>query len=298
MPSLKESLKESAAARAGIERRFGFMPLSVLRLTRGALSRSMFHYSAEHGRNTGQGVDRPKAREAGAPATIKLGGSGPRMHSDGTETFSVMAAELVEFFVKYYAEPGQTYLDPFMGQGVQMQVAHRLGLHYWGFDACAKFVRYIEAVRAKLGPTPTRIEVFHGDSRDPARIPDGIGDFSFHSPPYWDIEHYDDDPAQLGVGKSYEQFLDGMRDVARAWLPKFKPGAWHVVNVSDFRTGGQFYPYHTDTIEVFTRAGWAVHDQWIVEGLIAGLPKVFAADFNTKRIAPRVHEYAIVFRKP
>jgi hypothetical protein len=297
MASLKEALQESAASRSAIERRFGFMPLSVLKLGRSGLSRNMFHYCKERGRNTGQGVERARVREEGAPSTIRLGGAGSSMQSD-KESFSVMPAELVEFFVKYYSEPNSTYLDPFMGQGIQMQAAKKLGLHYWGVDCCEKFFRYIEAVKRKIDDGRTGLNVFLGDSRFPTQIPDGIGDFSFHSPPYWDIEHYDDDPAQLGIGKTYEEFLSGMQAVAEAWLPKFKPGAWHVVNVNDFRRNGIFYPYHCDLIDAFVRAGWQTHDVWIVEGLVSGLPKVFAADFHKKHIAPKVHEYALVFRKP
>jgi hypothetical protein len=209
-----------------------------------------------------------------------------------------MPAELVAFFVRYYARPGDVYLDPFMGQGVQMQVAKRLGLHYHGYDLSAGFFRYIEAVRAKIDDGSTTLSITLGDSRHPDAIPDGIGDFSFHSPPYWDIEFYGEESGQLGYKQTYEDFLAGMEAVARAWLPKFKSGAWHVVNVNDFRKGGRFYPYHADTITLFRRAGWELADTWIIDGLVGGLPKAFAVDFNMKRIAPKVHEYALVFRKP
>lgn len=208
-----------------------------------------------------------------------------------------MPAELVEFFVKYYASPGDVYLDPFMGQGVQMQVAHLLGLHYWGYDLSSEFFAYIDSVREKIEDNTTALQIFCGDSRNPEHIPDEIGDFSFHSPPYWNIEYYGDEPEQLGKG-TYEDFLQGMEDVARAWLPKFKSGAYHVVNVNDFRMGGTFYPYHADTLALFKRAGWELADLWIIEGLVGGLSKAFAVDFNLKRIAPKLHEYALVFRKP
>jgi len=307
MPSLRESLNQSAVVRGELLRRFGFMPMSLLRLSRGELSRSMFNYQGEEkGRsvtNAGDaGMRLAKSAEGKASAAErkKLGIIGGVLTSQkGTSRTgaSIMPAELVEFFVKYYAAPGDVYLDPFMGQGVQMQVAHRYGLHYWGFDLCEEFFRYIEAVRAKIDTGTTTIRTFLADSKNPDPIPDGIGDFCFTSPPYWDIEWYGDDPEQLGIGKSYPDFIAGMEAVARAWLPKFKPGATCVVNVNDFRKDGRFYPYHADTVSLFRRAGWAVHDIWIVEGLIAGLPRVFAADKNSKRIAPKVHEYCIVLRR-
>lgn len=173
-----------------------------------------------------------------------------------------------------------------------------LGLHYHGYDLSHDFCTYIRAVKDRIDDGTTELHITEGDSRDPSSIADNSGDFSFHSPPYWDIEYYGDEAGQLGYKQSYEDFLIGMQAVASAWLPKFKSGAYHVVNVNDFRAHGRFYAYHADTIALFQRAGWGLHDIWIIDGLVGGLPKAFAVDFNRQRIAPKVHEYAIVFRKP
>lgn len=304
--SLKESLAESANARAEMLTKFGFMPMSILKLSRGALSRSLFHYAQERackvGNANGAGANRAVSQRAKDDERTRndmgLFGGQVRTRRYMREEPSIMAAELVEFFAKYYAAPGDTYVDPFMGQGVQMQVAHRLGLHYWGYDLCAEFFRYIDAVRGKIDNNTTGLHTFYGDSKFPTNIPDGVGDVCFTSPPYWDIEDYGDHPEQLGCNKSYSEFLQGMEAVARAWLPKFKPGGWCVVNVNDFRKGGRFYSYHSDTINLFERAGWETHDMWVVEGLISGMSRVFAVSRNERKTAPKVHEYCIVFRRP
>jgi hypothetical protein len=299
-------MKASAANRAAMVKRFGFVPMSVLRLSRGALSRSMYTYQSETPSRAMRGgsittddsTDDAKGRASARKARgMMIGGSMTATKGGQRIAASIMAAELVEFFVKYYAKPGDLYLDPFMGQGVRMQVAHRLGLHYVGTDVSEEFFRYVDAVRKKIDDGTTRIETYLADARDPHMVPDGAGDFSFHSPPYWDIEYYGDEPGQLGSG-TYDEFLAGMEQVAKAWLPKFRQGAFHVVNVNDFRREGRFYAYHSDTIVMFKQAGWRLHDTWIVDGLIAGLPRAFAVDKNSHRIAPKVHEYALVFCKP
>jgi DNA modification methylase len=304
---LKASLKQSISDRAALVKKFGMVPLSILKIHRGELSRRMFLYQQEVPQRsanankeanvklmtTDGAIEKHRSRrELGLIGNVKSG------HSGSNTAASTMPAELVAFFIKYYARRGQVYLDPFMGQGVQMQVARLLGLDYYGYDLSAEFFAYIDAVRRKIDDGATTIRITHGDSRTPTEVPDGIGDFSFHSPPYWDIEFYGTEAGQLGYRQTYEDFLRGMEDVARAWLPKFKPGAWHVVNVNDFRKDGRFYPYHADTIALFRRAGWVLTDTWIIEGLVGGLPKAFAVDFNLKRIAPKVHEYALCFRKP
>jgi hypothetical protein len=335
--SLLESLKRSEENRAEMVRRFGFVPHSIIRISRGSLSRKMFIYqqerkdrSASIGANSLMRFAVTDAEKEKAAERMALGVLGGRMSSsrrdkrwkeyrkrkqaDAAELgrriatspthqgenrmqASTMPAELVDFFIKYYAEPGQVYLDPFMGQGIRMQVAHYRKLHYYGMDASEEFFAYIDAVREKIDDGTTTLVAILGDSRHPDRIPDGIGDFSFHSPPYWNIEFYGEEPEQLGA-LDYPDFLKGMEDVARAWLPKHKPGAWHVVNVNDFRKGGVFYPYHADTLALYQRAGWVYHDMWIVDGIVGGLPKAFAVNFNMKRIAPKTHEYCLVFRAP
>jgi len=291
MSDLKASLGRSADNRAAMLKKFGCVPLSILKISRGELSRKMFQF---HGERRG---DRPKTTYKDTETGIN------RTTAEGKPmanrvVVSIMPAELVAFFIRYYARRGDVYLDPFMGQGVQMQVAKMFGLHYYGYDLCEEFYRYIDAVRQKIDDGKTTIQTTLGDSKQPDAIPDDIGDFSFHSPPYWDIEYYGDDPEQLGRGHTYGEFIAGMEAVARAWLPKFKAGAYHVVNVNDFRKDGKFYPYHADTIGLFQRAGWALTDTWIIDGLVGGLPKAFAVDFNMKRTAPKTHEYALVFRKP
>lgn len=298
--ALKKSLEQSAANRAAMTRRLGMVPLSILRLSRGSLSRRMFQYAGDgdtsvkvHNTNTAKRKRLAAISYKGAkasPSNSQSGGGGP--------VLSIMPAELVEFFIRYYAEPGDVYLDPFMGQGVQLQVAVLLGLHYYGYDLSEGFCEYIDSIIERLEIKSTIVQATHGDSRSPDEIPDGIGDFSFHSPPYWDTEDYGDDPRQLGTGKTYREFLDGMHDVAAAWLPKFKPGAWHIVNVNDFRKGGKFIPYHADLISTFCAAGWELHDTWIIDGLVGGLPRAFAVSSNNRRLAPKVHEYALVFVKP
>ena len=286
-----ENLKQSAIEREAMLNRFGFIPVSILKISRGRLSSQMFNYQHES--------DNQRLLVRDPETGVMRSRPGNEFHySSNRPTASIMPAELVQYFIKYYALPGQVYLDPFMGQGVQMQVAKVLGLDYYGYDCCEEYVRYIEGIVQRIDDGETVIKANLGDSRKPDKIPDGIGDFSFHSPPYWDIEYYDDSEAQLGYNQTYDDFLQGMEDVARAWMPKFKPGAFHVVNVNDFRRDGIFYPYHADTIKLFQRAGWQMHDVWVIEGLVGGFPRMFAVNKNKTRIAPKIHEYALVFRKP
>jgi len=296
--SLRDRIVESGRKKRDMIKKFGFVPASILKLSRGALSRSMFsmqHETPARNSETQQGYrDKlERLKDAGytkaAPSNRKAG--------RGTLGLSIMPAEIVEFFAKYYGSERCVYLDPFMGHGIRMQVAKHLGFDYYGYDMSAEFFKYIESVKKKIDDTKTVMQITHGDSRSPDEVPDNIGDFSFYSPPYWDIEYYGDEEGQLGIDTTYEEFLDGMRDVARAWLSKFKCDAFHCVNVNDFRKDKKFYPYHADLIKKYQEAGWQLHDTWIVDGLVGGTPRAFAVSFNEMQIAPKVHEYVLVFQK-
>jgi len=47
MSDLKARLQKSQEARAAMLKRFGFMPMSILKLSRGALHRRMFQYAGD-----------------------------------------------------------------------------------------------------------------------------------------------------------------------------------------------------------------------------------------------------------
>ena len=307
MSELDERLVESVKARRAMLDRFGFIPMSVLRLNRGALSRSMFNLLTERPGGSMPSMasrayeDIAKSPEAKATAKERrernLLGVGAAMPTQNRTSVSMMAAELVDFAVKYYAEPGQVYLDPFSAQGIQMQVAVLRDLDYWGSDVCAEYVAYTNNVRERLSIAPERhVEVRCQDSRLTDWVPDGIGDFSFYSPPYWDIEFYGPEPEQLGTGKTYDEFIEGMTEVARAWHPKFKPGAFVTVNVADLRRDKQLIPYHAHTIELMAAAGYTMHDLWVVDQLVVGLSRAFAVSYNNRKVAPKTHEFLLVFR--
>lgn len=293
-------LDKSDRERVEMQKRLGFIPLSVISQIRyGELSKRMLKYQGERPATRNAATDFSKDKVEMLASHGRKATAIPPAGSD-REALSIMPAELVDFFVKFYAEPGMTYIDPFMAQGIQLQVAHMRGLNYLGYDLCQEFFDYctsiLPLVKTMKDVEDARIEIFCGDSRLPKLIPDGVGDFSFHSPPYWDIEYYGPEKEQLGTGETYEDFLEGMRQVAAAWLPKFKPSAYHIVNVGDFTRQGKFYCYQADTIAVFKAAGWKLHDVWVLDQIVAGSNRIFAVSSCLKKRAPRVHEYALVFR--
>lgn len=285
MGKTSEGLAKSRTNRANMLKYFGFIPLSVLNIKRKNIR--IIQYQEETGEHAAHKKEHQYSKQFNASCKGSRGG----------DRYSIMPAALVEFALKYWGTKNSLYLDPFAGQGVQMQVAKNMGVDYIGFDICAKFMKFNRAVAKKINTGKTRIDLHEKDAREIGEESKGW-DFCFTSPPYWDIEHYDDNPKQLGVNKDYDVFLEGIKDVYAAMYKQAKSGAVIVININDFRKAGKFYSYHADTIRLLEKAGFNVIDVAVLSGgLVSGIARAFAVDFNLKRILPKVHEYLIIARK-
>jgi ParB-like nuclease domain len=115
--------------------------------------------------------------------------------ASGTSVFDPVLCEIA---YRWFCPPGGTVLDPFAGGSVRGIVAARLGRPYVGIELRAEQVAANQAQASLAGdPAPRWIA---GDSRDLARLAAGIeADLVFSCPPYWNLERYPDDPADLST---------------------------------------------------------------------------------------------------
>jgi hypothetical protein len=106
MSDLKASLKQSVVNRTAMVKKFGVVPLSILRISRGSLSRRIFEYQKErplrHHDNESSRSKLKDLYEAGY-AGLKTGKSSGDSVSQvkcgrGSGGISIMPAELVAFF--------------------------------------------------------------------------------------------------------------------------------------------------------------------------------------------------------
>ena len=204
-----------------------------------------------------------------------------------------------------YTKKGDTVFDPFAGHNSRMELCFRAGRNYFGNDLSSKFMnanRRISEIlkeKAKSDMFPddfkATITLTEGDSK---KLPmkSATGDFTITSPPYWDIEHYGDEPEQLGTGKTYEDFLSGLQQVARENYRVLKNGAFCVWCINDFRKGGRFYSYHEDTAQILRNAGFTQWDICITD-LGTSIRAAFAQQVIETKILPKRHEYCLIFKK-
>ncbi len=88
---------------------------------------------------------------------------------------------LVDSYVQFFTRPGDRVLDPFVGVGTTLEVAERLGRDAVGIELEPRF--------AEFARSRTSCPVVVGDSLQKINcdslFPDGMADYVFTSPPYW-----------------------------------------------------------------------------------------------------------------
>jgi len=206
-----------------------------------------------------------------------------------------------------YTNPGDVVIDPFAGHNSRMELCWRSNRHYVGCDVSKAFMAANAQIKSLLLDEAVG-DLFYGTyftakmylvACDARHIPlqNEVGDFTITSPPYWDLEYYGDETEQLGTGKSYTEFLDGLQLVASENFRCLKRGAFCVWCVNDFRKRGTFYSYHEAVASILRMAGFIQFDIAITD-LGPTIRAAFATQVIESRILPKRHEYCLIFQKP
>lgn len=294
-----EDLRKSRDSREAILAEFGEVPESILKYDRSVKAIDLMAEERSYASKANDGG------HVGKLATVfDVSGQSCR----GVEgALSRFPQNVGRKLLLLYSKRDDIVVDPFAGHNSRMELCWRNGRNYIGHDICEKFMEANHTIAAMLAEEATA-DMFGGTEYtawiklhkcDSRAMPteSGIGDFTITSPPYWDLEQYGDEPEQLGIGKTYDDFLLGLAAVARENFRCLKAGAFCVWCVNDFRKGGRFYSYHEDTCDVLRAAGFVQHDIAITD-LGPSMRASFASQVIETKIIPKRHEYCLVFRKP
>ena len=233
---------------------------------------------------------------------IRLSGASCRGKKGGLSRFP---QNIGRTLIRFYSEPGETVFDPFAGHNSRMELVHEIRRNYIGYDVSKEFMKanYIikemilgnRGQRKLIDDNKCFIELKEKDSRY-VDLPNESMDFIITSPPYYDLEWYGDEEEQLGKAKTYEEFLDELLKVTRECCRVLKKGKFCVFFVNDFRTNRKFYTFHSDTIDLFKKAGFFLWDIAIVD-LGTAIRAAFATQVESSKILPKQHEYVIIGKK-
>jgi DNA modification methylase len=209
---------------------------------------------------------------------------------------SIFDPVLCEVAYRWFCPPGGTVLDPFAGGSVRGIVASRLGRRYVGIELREE---QVAANMAQLyladGPKPQwRV----GDAREIARhAADVEADLVFSCPPYWNLERYSDDPADLSnMGR--EEFFAAYGAIIRDALARLRDDRFAVWVVGDVRAeDGGYVNLPGRTVEAFEAAGARFYNDAILVTAVGSLPVRAGRQFDISRKLGRTHQNVMVFVK-
>jgi hypothetical protein len=238
-----------------------------------------------------------------APPLPEWARNGTEHMASGTSIFDPV---LCEVGYRWFSPPGGRVLDPFAGGSVRGVVASLLGRAYTGVDLSAPQVeanraQAAELCRRTLDGDPAPMPEWHvGDSR---RLGDLLADEAPYDllltcPPYFDLEVYSDDPADLSQAGSCAEFVDGLAEVLEAAVARLADDRFAVIVMGEARDrAGALHGLIPGTVEAAWRAGLSYHNEAILVTMVGSLPLRVGKAFTTSRKVGRTHQSVLVFVK-
>ena len=218
---------------------------------------------------------------------------------------STLPYDMMERVVKFYSEPGETVLDPTMGDPTAMTVTYHLNRNFIGYDISKENFNINEQLKERLlgkGEQKTLINndvfinIYNKSSGNMDDIESNSIDLIFFSPPYWDTEYYGEEKEQLGFGKSYKEFLVGLGNVINETYRVLKPEKYCAININDFRKNKQFYDFHMDVATLMKKAGYKRYDTIIIVWPNC-IGQCFARQVESRKVCAKQHEYILIGKK-
>ena len=213
--------------------------------------------------------------------------------ASGTSIFDPVLCEIA---YRWFCPQGGTVLDPFAGGSVRGVVASQLGRAYVGIELRAEQVAANQAQAALgAGPVPQWIT---GDSRDIATLAKDVdADLIFSCPPYWSLEVYSDDPADLST-LSKDAFFEAYARIIAGAVSRLRDDRFAVWVIGDVRdAGGFFVNLPGRTVEAFEAAGARFYNDAILVTAVGSLPIRAGRQFEASRKLGRTHQNVLVFCK-
>ncbi len=171
----------------------------------------------------------------------------------------------------------KTFVDPMVGSGTSVEVAHEMGIRAWGLDLHSGFNVLRQSILEVVG--------------EPA-------DLVFSHPPYHDMIVYSGQvwgdaphPDDLSRAGSVEEFADKLHQALLNQRHATRPGGHYGVLIGDLRRKGRYYSFQAELIARLP-----------ADELVAVLVKVqhnVSSNKTAYRLRyPRImHEYALLWRK-
>lgn len=236
-------------------------------------------------------VSDPSAHAPDCPAATDDG---------GYAKLSIFDPVLCEIAYRWWCPEGGSILDPFAGGSVRGVVAALLGHPYTGIDLSATQVAANREQAKRLVPGDKPMPRWYvGDSLEVLPdLPAGeLYDMVFTCPPYYDLEVYSTDPADLSAKPTYGAFLEAYNEIIASAVRRLRKHRLGVVVVSDVRDPktGYVQPLTRDTELAFERADAGLWTSGVLVNTAGTLALRQQRHMSASRKLGRMHQDVLVF---
>ena len=122
-------------------------------------------------------------------------------------------------------------------------------------------------------------------------------DLVFTCPPYYDLEVYSDDPADLST-MAYADFRAAYSEIIGKACARLRPDSFACVVVGEVRDrAGHYVDFVGDTVQAFRDAGLAYYNEAILITAAGSLPIRAGKQFSASRKLGKTHQNVLVFLK-
>lgn len=216
---------------------------------------------------------------------------------------SIFDPVLCELIYTWFSPAGGSVLDPFAGGPTRGVMASKLGLEYHGHELRQEQVTANEhTAREILGLNEQdKVKWYQGDSNVTLEQWEDKGfDLVLTCPPYFNLEVYSDDPADISNMDDYEAFLEIYRNIMHKAAVKLKDDRFFAVVVGNVRgkaNGGAYHPLVSDTIRIMSIAGLHLYNEAILKKPNGSAQFRARKQFTGSRKLVTCHEYLLLFCK-
>ena len=209
---------------------------------------------------------------------------------------SIFDPVLCELMYEWFCPKNGKVLDPFAGGSVRGVVAHVLDLEYTGIELNEHQVKSNQEQAKQIFDKNLPVWI-HGDSEIVLPKISEKYDFIFSCPPYFDLEVYSDDEADLST-MNEENFINKYYSIIEKSVSKLKEDCFAVFVVGEVRNKKGFYKkLISHTIEGFEKSSCNFYNDVVLLRPIANAAMRIPTQFPNYRKVVRIHQNVLIFYK-
>jgi DNA modification methylase len=214
----------------------------------------------------------------------------------GKITESIFSPQIAQYIFSMFAPKTGLCFDPFGGGGTRAIIASKNGMSYLGNEIRQEEV---DAVNIRLKNNRiTNAKLICQDSQNCAGIESNIADFSITCPPYYDMEKYNGPDGDLSMFSTYEEFISGMKKVAKETFRIMKDNTYVTIVIGLHRDKNKnLLPMHHDFARIYREVGFNYKEEIILAHRNNGAIQRVGNFEKGSHILIRTHEYLLVFKK-